>query len=85
VIDDRYGSYPFGILVLLIWLPITVWLLVLARRSGRAWEAAAGFAISMFVLLFIARVFQTSYLAWPLTGIAIAAVLASSEPSSRRA
>jgi len=83
IIDDRYGSYPFGILVLLVWLPVTVWLLVLARRSGRAWEAAAGFAISMFVLLFIARVFQTSYLAWPLTGIAVAAVLAAreSEPS----
>jgi hypothetical protein len=81
VIDDRYGSYPFGVLVVLVWLPVTAWLVVLARRSGRAWEAAAGFAISMFVLLFIARVFQTSYLAWPLTGIAVAAVLAASEPS----
>jgi hypothetical protein len=79
VIDDRYGSYPFGILVVVVWLPVTVWLVVLARRSGRAWEAAAGFAVSMFVLLFVARVFQTSYLAWPLTGIAVAALLAARE------
>ena len=42
------------------------------RARGRAWEAAAGFAVSMFVLLFIARVFQTSYLVWPLAGIAMA-------------
>jgi hypothetical protein len=84
VIDDRYGSYPFGILVLVAWLPVTAWLVVLARRSGRAWEAAAGFAISMFVLLFIARVFQTSYLAWPLTGLAVAAVLAARESSPSR-
>jgi hypothetical protein len=31
----------------------------------------------MFVLVFIARVFQTSYLIYPLTGIAIAAVAAA--------
>ena len=32
--------------------------------------AAAGFSISMFVLLFLGRVFQTSYLVWPLAGVA---------------
>jgi hypothetical protein len=85
IIDDRYGAFPFVILAVVVWLPVTVWLLVLARRSGRAWEAAAGFAISMFVLLFIARVFQTSYLAWPLTGIAVAAVLAATERDSSAA
>jgi hypothetical protein len=83
ILDDRYGSYPFGILVAVVWLPVTAWLLVLARRSGRPWEAAAGFTVSMFVLLFIARVFQTSYLVWPLTGIAMAAVLAASETAPR--
>jgi hypothetical protein len=76
---DRYGDYPFAILAALVWLPVTAWLVVLARRSGGAWEAAAGFAVSMFVLLFIARVFQMSYLVWPLTGIAVAAVLAAAE------
>ena len=79
VIHSRYGSYPFGILVLVIWLPVTLRLLVVARRSRVDWEAAAGFAVSMFVLLFIARTFQTSYLVWPLTGIAIAALLAADQ------
>ena len=44
--------------------------------SGRA---AAGFSISMFVLLFLGRVFQTSYLVWPLAGIAVAYLLAAGE------
>jgi 4-amino-4-deoxy-L-arabinose transferase-like glycosyltransferase len=79
VIHSRYGSYPFGILVLVIWLPVTLRLLAVARRSKVDWEAAAGFAVSMFVLLFIARTFQTSYLVWPLTGIAIAALLAADQ------
>ena len=76
VIDSRYGSYPFGILALVIWLPVTLRLLAIQRRSREEWEGAAGFAVSMFVLLFIARTFQTSYLVWPLVGVAIAALLA---------
>jgi 4-amino-4-deoxy-L-arabinose transferase-like glycosyltransferase len=84
VIDSRYGSYPFGILVLVVWLPVTLWLLALARRSESDWECAAGFAVSMFVLLFIARTFQTSYLVWPLTGIAVAALLAAAEAGGQR-
>jgi Glycosyltransferase family 87 len=82
--NDRYGFYPFTILAVLVWLPVTVWLLVNQRRSGRAWTAAAGFAVSIFVLVFIARVFQTSYLAWPLTGGVLAVLLAAPEkPVSR--
>jgi uncharacterized membrane protein len=75
VIHARYGAYPFGILALVVWLPVTLWLLAAQRRSKVEWEGAAGFAISMFVLLFIARTFQTSYLVWPLAGVAIAALL----------
>jgi hypothetical protein len=85
VIDDRYGAYPFALLAVIVWLPITVYLLVQQRRSDELWEGAAAFAVSIFVLLFIARVFQTSYLAWPLTGIALAAALAASSSSRRRA
>ena len=81
VIDDRYGAYPFTLLALVVWLPVTAWLLWAVRRSGRDWEAAAGFAVSIFVLLFIARVFQTSYLVWPLTGIAVAFLLAQRDSS----
>ena len=79
-IDDRYGAYPFGVLALVVWLPVTAWLVYAVLRSGREWEAAAGFAVSILVLLFIARVFQTSYLVWPLTGIAMAFLLAQREP-----
>jgi hypothetical protein len=78
LIDDRYGSYPFAWLVALVWLPVTLYLLWQQRRSEDLWEGAAGFAVSIFTLLFIARVFQTSYLAWPLVGIAVAFALAAS-------
>jgi len=79
VIDDRYSAYPFALFALIVWLPVTVFLVWAARRSGRDWEAAAGFAASIFVLLYIARVFQTSYLVWPLTAIAVAFLLAQRE------
>jgi hypothetical protein len=75
---SRYGYYPFAILVLVVWLPVTVWLLLRQRRDGRLWTGMAAFAVSMFVLVFVARVFQTSYLVWPLTGGALAALLAAS-------
>ena len=52
------------------------------HRSRSDWEAAAGFAVSVFTLLFIARVFQTSYLIWPLIGIAVAVLLAQRERST---
>jgi hypothetical protein len=33
----------------------------------------------MLLLLFLGRVFQTSYLVWPLAGIAVAYLLAAGE------
>jgi hypothetical protein len=77
LVDNRYGSYPFLWLLLLVWLPITAWLLLNQYRAARAWVGAAGFAISMFVLLFVSRVFQTSYLVWPLDAIIVAVLLAN--------
>jgi hypothetical protein len=82
-IDDRFGYYPFVPLAILVWLPITAWLLWNQRRAGTAWAGAAGFSISMFVLLFLSRVFQSSYLVWPLTGIGLALLLASAGGTSR--
>jgi hypothetical protein len=79
IVDDRYGSYPFVWLLVLVWLPVTAWLLWNQRSAGRSWIGAAGFAVSMFVLLFISRVFQTSYLVWPLIGIIAAALLANAD------
>jgi hypothetical protein len=85
IVDDRYGSYPFVWLALLVWLPVTAWLLWNQHRSERLWAGAAGFAISIFVLLFVSRVFQTSYLVWPLAGILAAVLLANSDDERTRA
>jgi hypothetical protein len=76
-IVDRTGSYPFPLIALLTWLPVTAVLLWLQRRDRAPWMPAAGFAASMFMLVFIARVFQTSYLIYPLAGLCVAAVAAS--------
>ncbi len=84
VVDDRFGSYPFVWLALGLWLPLTAWLLWNQRRSGRLWVGAAGFAVSIFVLFFIGRVFQTSYLIWPLTAVLVAVLLANPDDESRR-
>jgi uncharacterized membrane protein len=75
-IASRTGAYPFLPLLLLVWLPVTGWLLWLQRRTGELWQAAAGFALSIFLLVFLGRVFHDSYLVWPLGGLAVAAYLA---------
>ena len=83
--NDRFSSYPFVWFLVLLWLPVTGWLLWNQFRSGRLWAAAGGFAVSMFVLLFVSRVFQTSYLVWPLVAILCAALLAETEHDRLRA
>ncbi len=83
LIDRRFDYYPFVPLALVLWLPLTAWLLWSQRRAATLWGGAAGFSISMFVLLFLSRVFQSSYLVWPLTGIALALLLAGVERTSR--
>ena len=82
VLDDRFGSYPFLPLALLLWLPVTAWLLWTQWRSQRLWIGAAGFAASIFGLFYISRVFQNSYLIWPLTAVLVAFLLAASERDS---
>jgi uncharacterized membrane protein len=77
-LDDRFGYYPFLPLAVLVWLPVTAWLLVSQRRSGLLWPGAAGFAVSISLLFFLSRVFQNSYLIWPLIGVALAYLLAVS-------
>ena len=62
VLDDREGSYPFTLLALLTWVPLTVWLLLAQRRANELWVGAAGFAISILWLMFIGRTFNNYYL-----------------------
>ena len=76
VVEDRDGAYPFALVALLTWVPLTVWLLLAQRRAGELWVAAAGFSLSILWLMFIGRTFNNYYLVWPMTGAVIAALLA---------
>ena len=76
VIDDRDGSYPFVLLALLTWVPLTVWLMLAQRRAQELWIGAAAFSISILWLMFIGRTFNNYYLVWPMTGALVAALLA---------
>jgi hypothetical protein len=76
IIDDREGAYPFAIIALLTWVPLTVWLLYLQRRATELWLGAAAFGVSILWLMFIGRTFNNYYLVWPLTGAVIAALMA---------
>ena len=77
IIDDRDGAYPFVLFALLLWLPVTAWLLWVQWRAREGWVGAAGFALSILVLMFIGRTFNNYYLVWPMMGAAVAALMAS--------
>ena len=76
ILEDRDGSYPFALIALLTWVPLTVWLLLVQRRSLDLWAGAAGFAISILWLMFIGRTFNNYYLVWPMTGVIVAGLIA---------
>jgi uncharacterized membrane protein len=79
ILEDREGSYPFAVFALLLWLPLTAWLLLVQWRAREVWVGAACFAISMLVLMYIGRTFNNYYLIWPLMVAAIAGLLAAGE------
>ncbi len=60
-----------------MWLPVTAWLVRLQLRSRELASGAVGFAVSIFLLLFLGRVFQTSYLIYPLVGMTLALLLSA--------
>jgi hypothetical protein len=76
VVHGRTGSYPFDVLALVVWLPATAWAVRAALRSREPWTCAAGLAGSFFLLFFIARVFQSTYLVYPLTAGLLGVLLA---------
>jgi Glycosyltransferase family 87 len=76
IIDDREDAYPFALLALVTWVPLTVWLLYAQRRAEELWVGAAAFAMSILWLMFIGRTFNNYYLVWPLTGAVIAGLMA---------
>ena len=83
ILADRDGAYPFALIALLTWLPLTAYLLFTVQRARQLWPAAAAFAISILVLLFIGRTFNNYYLVWPLTGAIAAAAIAAWESGRR--
>jgi Glycosyltransferase family 87 len=85
VLDDRDGSYPFALIAVLTWVPLTAWLLIAQSRAGELWVGAAAFAVSILWLMFIGRTFNNYYLLWPLTGAAIATLIAAGAPGTRTA
>jgi len=76
IIEDREGSYPFALLAVLTWVPLTLWLLLAQRKAHELWLGAAAFAVSILWLMFIGRTFNNYYLVWPMTGALIAALMA---------
>jgi hypothetical protein len=82
IVADREAAYPFGLIALLTWLPLTLWLLLAQRRAPELWIGAAGFAVSILWLMFIGRTFNNYYLVWPMTG-AVSAALCACAPAAR--
>jgi hypothetical protein len=76
IIEERDDSYPFALVALLTWLPLTVWLLLAQRKAQEVWVGAAAFSISLLWLMFIGRTFNNYYLVWPMTGALVAALMA---------
>jgi hypothetical protein len=76
ILEDRDGSYPFLIIALLTWVPLTVWLVLVQRRTKELWVGATAFAISILWLMFIGRTFNNYYLVWPMTGVLVAGLMA---------
>lgn len=72
----RDGSYPFVLIALVTWLPLTLLLVRHQLRDPAPWRAALGFALSFLVLAWVARYFQTSGFVYPLVGLIIAATIA---------
>ena len=76
ILEDRDGSYPFVLIALLTWVPLTVWLLVAQRRARELWIGAVAFSISILWLMFIGRTFNNYYLVWPMTGALVGGLMA---------
>jgi Glycosyltransferase family 87 len=83
IVADRKAAYPFGLITLLTWVPLTAYLLRAQWRARELWVGAAGFGVSMLWLMFIGRTFNNYYLVWPLTGALIAALCAAAPARTR--
>jgi hypothetical protein len=76
IVGKNAADYPALALMLVVWLPVTAYAALLQWRSRAAWTAGVSFTVSVFVLLLVARVFQESYILYPLTGVILTMLLA---------
>jgi hypothetical protein len=76
LVDRDAADYPVIPLMLLVWLPVTAYAVRVGRRSREPWMAGAGFTLSIFTMIVISRVFQSSYIVYPLSGALITLLLA---------
>jgi hypothetical protein len=76
VVHTNAADYPFFPLMLACWLPVTAYAVRACWRSREPWLAGAGFTISIFTMIVIARVFQASYIIYPLSGGLLTLLLA---------
>jgi hypothetical protein len=76
ILNRRSTRYPWFAVMAFVWLPITAYLVRVQWRLKDPWLAGAGFTVSVFLLIAIARVFQQSYVIYPLSGAGIALLLA---------
>jgi hypothetical protein len=86
VLDDPYGDYPFALLAIALWLPVTAYLVWAQRRLDRPWAAGVCFTVSIVLLFYLGRVFQPHYLIYGLAGLVAAALaVGASESEASRA
>ena len=76
VVGRQSADYPALLLMVLVWAPVTAYAALLQWRSRAAWAAGVSFTVSVFVLLVVARVFQESYILYPLSGVMLSMLLA---------
>ncbi|MDX6533490.1 MAG: hypothetical protein QOF68_1234 [Gaiellales bacterium] len=84
MVDRQSDDYPVLLLMLVCWLPITAYAVRACWRSREPWLAGAGFTLSIFTMIVIARVFQTSYIIYPLSGALMTLLLALGQPQHVR-
>ena len=76
VVGRGSADYPALMLMALVWAPVTAYAALLQWRSRATWTAGVSFTVSVFMLLMVSRVFQESYILYPLAGVMLSMLLA---------
>jgi hypothetical protein len=74
------AQFPFGVLQIVIGLPVAYWLLRRQWRDPDLPAAIAGFAILLFISQFFSRIFNDNYLGLIIAIMAVAALMDADAP-----